>query len=144
MLLTVKILFICKENSGTDLTFSYGSTPSGVVGRIARLVGTKNVTRAVIPIPNSTSIREKANAEQVPVSFGHRRYCCTGSQHAMVHNGWLHARYGIRGLRRGEPTWDWPDFNADPEQENLAQLSRWLLNSAPAWEFPSLAIANQY
>ena len=44
--------------------------------------------------------------------------------------------YGIRGLRRGETTWGWPDFNADPEQENLAQLSRWSLNSAPAWDFP--------
>ena len=52
--------------------------------------------------------------------------------------------YGIRGLRRGETTWGWPDFNADPEQENLAQLSRWSLNSAPAWDFPPLAIANQY
>ena len=40
--------------------------------------------------------------------------------------------YGIRGLQRGETTWDWPDFDADPEQENLAQLSRWSLNSAPA------------
>ena len=52
--------------------------------------------------------------------------------------------YGIRGLRRGETTWGWPDFDADPAQENLAQLSRWSLNSAPAWEFPPLAIANQY
>ena len=52
--------------------------------------------------------------------------------------------YGIRGLRRGETTWDWPEFDDDPEQENLAQLSRWSLNSAPAWDFPPLAIANQY
>ena len=52
--------------------------------------------------------------------------------------------YGIRGLRRGETTWGWSDFDADPAQENLAQLSRWSLNSAPAWEFPPLAIANQY
>ena len=52
--------------------------------------------------------------------------------------------YGIRCLRRGETTWDWPDFNANPEQENLAQMSRWSLNSTPAWEFPPLAIANQY
>ena len=37
--------------------------------------------------------------------------------------------YGIRGLRRGETTWEWPDFDADPEQENLAQISRWSLNS---------------
>ena len=51
--------------------------------------------------------------------------------------------YGIRGLRRGETTWGWPDFDANPEQENLAQISRWSLNSAPAWEFPPLAIANQ-
>ena len=52
--------------------------------------------------------------------------------------------YGIRGLRRGETTWSWPDFDPDPVQENLAQLSRWSLNSAPTWEFPPLAIANQY
>ena len=52
--------------------------------------------------------------------------------------------YGIRGLRRGETTWGWPDFDPDPAQENLAQLSRWSLNSAPTWEFPPLAIANQY
>ena len=52
--------------------------------------------------------------------------------------------YGIRGLRRGETTWRWPDFDPDPVQENLAQLSRWSLNSAPTWEFPPLAIANQY
>ena len=35
-------------------------------------------------------------------------------------------------------------FSANPEQENLAQVSRWSLNSTPAWEFPALAIANQY
>ena len=52
--------------------------------------------------------------------------------------------YGIRGLRRGETTWGWPAFDPDPAQENLAQLSRWSLNSAPTWEFPPLAIANQY
>ena len=52
--------------------------------------------------------------------------------------------YGIRGLRRGETTWEWPDFDANPEQENLAQMSGWSLNSTPAWEFPPLAIANQY
>ena len=46
--------------------------------------------------------------------------------------------YGIRGLRRGETTWRWPDFDPDPVQENLAQLSRWSLNSAPTWEFPPL------
>ena len=52
--------------------------------------------------------------------------------------------YGIRGLRRGKMTWSWPDFNPDPVQENLAQLSRWSLNAAPTWEFPPLAIANLY
>ena len=29
--------------------------------------------------------------------------------------------YGIQGLR-GETTWDWPNFNANPEQENLDQM----------------------
>ena len=52
--------------------------------------------------------------------------------------------YGIRGLRRGETTWSMPEFDPDPVQENLAQLSRWSLNSAPTWEYPPLAIANQY
>ena len=50
--------------------------------------------------------------------------------------GMAHHSLGIRGLRRGETTWRWPDFDADPVQENLAQLSRWSLNSAPAWNFP--------
>ena len=39
--------------------------------------------------------------------------------------------YGIQGLRRGETTWDWPNFNANPEQENLDQMRRWSLNTAP-------------
>ena len=39
--------------------------------------------------------------------------------------------YGIRGLRRGETTWSMPKFDPDPVQENLTQLSRWSLNSAP-------------
>ena len=52
--------------------------------------------------------------------------------------------YGIQGLRRGETTWEWPNFSANPEQENLAQISRWSLNSTPSWTFPPLAIANQY
>ena len=52
--------------------------------------------------------------------------------------------YGIGGLRRGETTWKWPEFDPDPVQENLAQLSRWSLNSPPNWEYPPLAIANQY
>ena len=36
------------------------------------------------------------------------------------------------------------ELMGNPEQENLAQMSRWSLNSTPAWEFPPLAIANQY
>ena len=37
----LRILFLCKENSGTksSLTCSHGSTPSVVLGRIGRLVG---------------------------------------------------------------------------------------------------------
>ena len=52
--------------------------------------------------------------------------------------------YGIQGLRRGETTWDWPNFNANPEQENLDQMRRWSLNTAPSWSDPPLAIANKY
>ena len=51
--------------------------------------------------------------------------------------------YGIQGLRRGETTWDWPTFHADPEQENREQMRRWSLNEAPSWSVP-LAIANKY
>ena len=52
--------------------------------------------------------------------------------------------YGIRGLRTGETTWEWPDFHSDPTQENLGQIARWSLNQAPDWTHPPLAIANQY
>ena len=44
--------------------------------------------------------------------------------------------YGIQGLRRGETTWDWPTFHADPEQENREQIRRWSLNEAPSWSVP--------
>ena len=30
------------------------------------------------------------------------------------------------------------------QNRKIAQMSRWFLNSTPAWEFPPLAIANQY
>ena len=52
--------------------------------------------------------------------------------------------YGIQGLRRGETTWNWPNFNANPEQENLEQMRRWSLNTIPSWSDPPLAIANKY
>ena len=44
--------------------------------------------------------------------------------------------YGIQGLRKGETTWDWPTFNANPEQENLEQMSRWSINTTPSWSYP--------
>ena len=52
--------------------------------------------------------------------------------------------YGIQGLRRGQTTWDWPQFNANPEQENREQMQRWSLNAVPSWSYPPLAIANKY
>ena len=52
--------------------------------------------------------------------------------------------YGIQGLRRGKTTWDWPKFNANPEQENREQIQRWSLNTVPSWSYPPLAIANKY
>ena len=52
--------------------------------------------------------------------------------------------YGIKGVRRGQTTWQWPDFDPDPERENQAQIARWSINVAPNWKFPPLAIANQY
>ena len=52
--------------------------------------------------------------------------------------------YGIKGVRRGQTTWQWPTFSLDPERENHAQMARWSVNAAPDWHFPPLAIANQY
>ena len=52
--------------------------------------------------------------------------------------------YGIKGVRRGQTTWQWPHFSTDPERENRAQIDRWSINAAPGWHFPPLAIANQY
>ena len=52
--------------------------------------------------------------------------------------------YGIKGVRRGQTTWQWPNFSTDPERENRAQIDRWSINAAPGWHFPPLAIANQY
>lgn len=52
--------------------------------------------------------------------------------------------YGIKGLRRGTSTWDWPYFHSDPVQENSSQMDRWSLNQAPSWAVPPLAIANKY
>ena len=49
--------------------------------------------------------------------------------------------YGIQGLRRGETTWDWPNFNANPEQENLEQMRRWSLNTIPSWSDPPWQIS---
>ena len=52
--------------------------------------------------------------------------------------------YGIQGLRRGETTWDWPKFNANPEQENLEQMRRWSLKYNAFMVVSPLAIANKY
>ena len=48
--------------------------------------------------------------------------------------------YGIRGLRRGETTWDWPDFNVNPEQENLARLQQ--VNAGLAAEHKWIPVQN--
>ena len=52
--------------------------------------------------------------------------------------------YGLIGLRRGDTTWDWPDFHPNPERENNSQMERWSLNETPTWTRPPLAIANKY
>ena len=44
--------------------------------------------------------------------------------------------YGIKGLRRGISTSDWPYFHDDPQQENTSQMERWSLNQAPTWTAP--------
>jgi hypothetical protein len=48
--------------------------------------------------------------------------------------------YGIRGLRRGVSTWDWPYFLPDPQRENDIQIDRWSLNRAPDWASPLLPL----
>ena len=52
--------------------------------------------------------------------------------------------YGIKGLRRGTSTWDWPYFHNDPQHEKASQMERWSLNQAPTWTVPPLAIANRH
>jgi hypothetical protein len=52
--------------------------------------------------------------------------------------------YGIKGLRRGMTTWDWPYFLDDPHQENDSQMQRLSLNQTPSWTSPPLAIANRF
>ena len=52
--------------------------------------------------------------------------------------------YGIKGLRRGVTTWDWPYFLDDPQQKNDSQMERWSLNQTPSWAVPPLAIANRH
>ena len=44
--------------------------------------------------------------------------------------------YGLKGLRRGISTWDWPYFHDDPQHENTSQMERWSLNQAPTWTAP--------
>ena len=43
---------------------------------------------------------------------------------------------GVKGLRRGIWTWDWPFFHDDPQQENNSQMERWSLNQTPTWTVP--------
>ena len=52
--------------------------------------------------------------------------------------------YGLKGLRRGISTWDWPYFHDDPQHENTSQMERWSLNQAPTWTAAPLAIANRH
>ena len=94
---SLKILFICKENSGTrsfaDLLL-WLDPPSGVFGRIGRLVGDQERNKSSYSHTKfDIHPRERrANAEQVSVNFSHRGNGSPGSYHAMVHNGWFYAR----------------------------------------------------
>ena len=49
-----------------------------------------------------------------------------------------------KASEEGKPPGIWPNFNANPEQENLEQMRRWSLNTTPSWSDPPLAIANKY
>ena len=109
---SLKILFICKENSGTrsfaDLLL-WLDPPSGVFGRIGRLVGDQEQQKQLLPheiwYPPK---RKKANAEQVSVNFSHRGNGSPGSYHAMVHNGWFYARALPPGHWWRPAVWYWP------------------------------------
>ena len=52
--------------------------------------------------------------------------------------------YGIKGLRGGISTWDWPYFHDDPQQENTSQMEQWSLNQGPHMDSPPLPITNRH
>ena len=94
---SLKILFICKENSGTrsfaDLLL-WLDPPSGVLGRIGRLVGDQERNKSSYSHTkfDINPKRKKADAKQVPTGYGHRRNYSPRPHHAMVHTKRLHAR----------------------------------------------------
>ena len=86
----LKILFICKENSGTrsfaDLLL-WLDPPSVVLGRIGRLVADQERNKSSYSHTKfdiNPRERKKANAQQVPTCYGHRRNHSPRPDHAMV------------------------------------------------------------
>ena len=50
--------------------------------------------------------------------------------------------YGIKGVRRGQTTWQWPKFCLDPERENSAQMADGLsmlplTGTSHHWQLPT-------
>ena len=94
---SLKILFICKENSGTrsfaDLLL-WLDPPSGVFGRIGRLVGDQERNKSSYSHTkfdiHPRERRQMLNKCQLILATGGNGR--PGSYHAMVHNEWIHAR----------------------------------------------------
>ena len=92
-----KILFICKENSGTrsfaDLLL-WLDPPSGVFGRIGRLVGDQERNKSSYSHTkfdiHPKERRQMLHKCQLILATGGNG--SPGSYHAMVHNGWFYAR----------------------------------------------------
>lgn len=92
----LKILFLCKENSGTrsfaDL-LQWLDPPLGVLRRIGRLVGDQERNKSSYSHTQfDINPREKTNDRQMPTHHGHWRHRCPGPHHAMVLDEWVYAR----------------------------------------------------
>jgi len=93
---SLKILFICKENSGTrsfaDLLL-WLDPPSGVFGRIGRLVGDQERNKSSYSHTkfdiHPRERRQMLHKCQLILATGGT---VAQDLHAMVHNGWFYAR----------------------------------------------------
>ena len=103
----LKILFLCKENSGTrsfaDL-LQWLDPPEAVLKRLGRLVGDQERNKSSIQLflyeIRHQPKRTKTNAWKVSIGHGHRWHGQSRSHHAVVNHEWLYARPFPDGNRR--------------------------------------------